>query len=63
MQEENLIPDEELETAGIDDIINTYRSHVSITRIDTCAISNNAHEHHEWPVHLIPEQEGMDEKA
>lgn len=44
----NLIPDEDLEAAGID---------------DACEISNNAHEHHEWPVHPIPEQEGMDEKA
>ena len=44
----NLIPDEDLEAAGID---------------DACEISNNAHEHHEWPVRPIPGQEGMDEKA
>ena len=44
----NLIPDEGLEAAGID---------------DACKISTNAHEHHEWPVHPIPKQEGMDVKA
>ena len=44
----NLILDEDLEAAGMD---------------DACEISDNAHEHHEWPVHPIPEQEGMDEKA
>ena len=40
-----LIPDEGLEAMGID---------------DACEISKNAQEHHDWPVHSIPEKEGMD---
>ena len=44
----NAFTEEELGNAGID---------------DSCNISNNAHEHHEWPVYPIPEQEGVDEKA
>ena len=39
------IPNEDLATAGID---------------STCNLSNNAHEHHEWPLYPIPEHEGMD---
>ena len=38
----NDIPNEDLTTAGID---------------STCNV-NNAHEHHEWPLYLIPEHEG-----
>lgn len=47
----NLIPDGQLEAAGID---------------DACEMSNDAHEHHTWPIHLIhptPGHKGMDEKA
>ena len=44
----NDIPNEDLAAAGID---------------STCNVSNNAHEHHEWPLYPIPEHEGMDMKA
>ena len=40
----NDIPNEDLAAAGID---------------STCNVSNNAHEHHEWPLNPIPEHEGM----
>ena len=29
----------------------------------TCNVSNNAHEHHEWPLYPIPKHEGMDMKT
>ena len=44
----NAFTEEELGNAGID---------------DSCNISNNAHEHHQWPTYPIPEQEGVDQKA
>ena len=44
----NAFTEEELGNAGID---------------DSCNVSNNAHEHHEWPTYPIPEQEGVDGKA
>ena len=44
----NDIPNEDLAEAGIE---------------STCNVSNNAHEHHEWPVYPIPEHEGVDMKA
>ena len=44
----NDIPNEDLAAAGID---------------STCNVSNNAHEHHEWPLYPIPEHEGMDMKV
>ena len=27
-----------------------------------CSVSNNAHEHHEWPFYPIPKHEGVKEK-
>ena len=42
------ISNEDLIEAGID---------------STCNVSNNAHEHHEWPLYPIPEHKGVDEKA
>ena len=44
----NDISSEDLAAAGID---------------STCNVSNNAHEHHEWPLYPIPEHEGMDMKT
>ena len=44
----NDIPNEDLAAARNDSI---------------CNVSNNAHEHHEWPLYPIPEHEGMDMKA
>ena len=41
----NDIPNEHLAAAGID---------------TTCNVSKNAHEHHEWPLHPIPEHEDVD---
>ena len=43
----NAFTNEELSAAGID---------------DSCNISANAHENHEWPTYPVPEQEGMDDK-
>ena len=42
------IPHEDLATAGID---------------SACNVSNNALEHHEWPLYPIPGHEGVDMKA
>ena len=44
----NDIPNEDLIEAAIDSI--RY-------------VSNNAHEHHEWPLYPIPKHDGVDEKA
>ena len=44
----NEVPNEDLEAAGID---------------STCNVSNNAHEHHEWPLYPIPNHEGVDENV
>ena len=43
----NAFTNEELSAAGID---------------DSCNISPNAHENHEWPTYPVPEQEGVDDK-
>ena len=43
----NDIPNEDLEVARID---------------STCNVSNNVHEHQEWPSYPIPEHKGVDEK-
>ena len=44
----NDIPNEDLAAAGIDSF---------------CNVSNNAHEHHEWPLYPIPEHQGVDMNA
>ena len=44
----NDIPNYDLAAAGID---------------STCNVSNNAHEHHEWPLYPIPKHQGVDMKA
>ena len=44
----NDIPNEDPATDGID---------------STCNVSNNAREHHEWPLYPIPEHEGVDIKS
>ena len=44
----NDISNEDLAEAGID---------------SACNVSNNAHEHHEWPVYPILKHEGVDMKA
>ena len=43
----NAFTNEELNAAEID---------------DSCNISPNAHENHEWPTYPVPEQEGVDDK-
>ena len=44
----NAFTEEELGNASID---------------DSCNVSNNAHEHHEWPTYPVQEQEGVGGKA